>query len=80
MNEIWQVQEAKSRLSELIENAQSKGAQMITRHGHPIAVVVSAEEYSRLQPRRRIVDVLRECPAPGLKIERLRDEPRSLSL
>lgn len=79
MNATWQVQEAKSRLSELIEDARHKGAQMITRHGKPVAVLVSAEEYSRLQPRRKIVEVLRKCPSPGLDIVRLKDKPRSLS-
>jgi len=29
----WQVQEAKTRLSELIEEADKKGPQIITRHG-----------------------------------------------
>lgn len=76
----WQVQEAKSHLSELIEDARNQGAQTITRHGKPVAVLISAEEYSRLRPRRKVVDVLRSCPVPGLEIKRLRDTPRSLFL
>jgi prevent-host-death family protein len=36
---LWQVQEAKTRLSEVIEEAQSKGPQIITRHGAERAVV-----------------------------------------
>lgn len=78
MNGIWQLQEAKSRLSELVQSAQDRGAQTITRHGRPVAVVLSAEAYAQLQPRRKFVDVLRECPAPGLLVERLRDQPRPL--
>lgn len=80
MNSVWQLQEAKSRLSELVKKAQHLGAQTITRHGHPVAVVLSAEAYSQLQPRRKIVDVLRECPEPDLLVERLRDKPRALEL
>ncbi len=77
MNSVWQLQEAKSRLSELIQSAQGS-AQTITRHGRPVAVILSAEAYERLQPRRKIVDVLRKCPDPGLLAERLRDRPRAL--
>ncbi len=78
MNAVWQLQEAKSRLSELVECARKRGAQTITRHGRPIAVVLSSEAYSELQPRRKIVDVLRECPEHGLFAERLCDRPRTL--
>jgi prevent-host-death family protein len=80
MNSVWQLQDAKSRLSELVDNAQRNGAQTITRHGQPVAVVLSADSYARLQPRRKTVDVLRECPEPNLIIERLQDKPRGLKL
>jgi prevent-host-death family protein len=78
MNSTWQLQEAKSRLSELVENAVRQGAQTITRHGRPVAVVVSVEEFAQLQPRKKTVDVLRECPEPNLIVERLCDRPQSL--
>ena len=45
---IWQVQEAKTRLSELIEEAHSRGPQIITRHGAERAVILSIEEYRAL--------------------------------
>jgi prevent-host-death family protein len=44
----WQVQEAKTRLSEMIELARAEGPQTITRHGVERAVVLSIEEYRRL--------------------------------
>lgn len=37
---IWQVNEAKSRFSELLDRAQREGPQIITRHGKPVARVV----------------------------------------
>jgi prevent-host-death family protein len=37
---IWQLQEAKNRFSEVINAATQDGPQTITRHGHPIALVV----------------------------------------
>ncbi len=36
---IWPLQEAKNRLSELIQRAETEGPQTITRHGTPVAVV-----------------------------------------
>jgi antitoxin Phd len=80
VNATWQVQEAKSRFSKMIEDACHQGAQTITRHGRPVAVLISAEEYAQLRPVRKIVDVLRECPSPGLEITRLPDKPRPLPL
>ena len=45
---VWQVQEAKTRLSELIEDAHSKGPQIITRHGSERAVLLSVQDYRAL--------------------------------
>ena len=46
--QAWQVQDAKTRLSELIEKAQLEGPQAITRHGHARAVLLSIEDYRTL--------------------------------
>src|SRR3546814_14953788 len=48
----WTVADAKARFSELIEQAQSKGPQTITKHGRTAAVVVSAEEWERKTKRK----------------------------
>ncbi len=63
----------------MVEQAVRHGAQTITRHGRPVAVVLAAQSYDRLQPRKKIVDVLRACPKRGVTVERLRDKPRSLN-
>jgi prevent-host-death family protein len=47
MKSEWQVQEAKAELSALIKAAQ-EAPQVITRHGEPVAVVLSYSEYDRL--------------------------------
>ena len=46
--QAWQVQDAKTRLSELIEKAQAEGPQAITRHGHARAVLLSIDDYRTL--------------------------------
>ncbi len=61
---VWQLQEAKSRFSELVETVISKGAQTVTKHGKPAVVVISVEEYERsLAPRKSLAAAaLRACP------------------
>jgi prevent-host-death family protein len=78
MKAVWQLQEAKKHLNELVDCAVRDGAQTITRYGKPVAVVLAAKTYNGLQPRRKIVDVLRACPSQSLMIKRLRDRPGTL--
>ena len=48
MMRIWQMQEAKARLSEVVKGAEREGPQEITLHGRPVAIVLSRTEYDRL--------------------------------
>ena len=49
----WQLQEAKARFSELIDDTLEKGPQVVTRRGVDTAVVVSIDEWRRLhQPAK----------------------------
>jgi antitoxin YefM len=44
------VTEVKARLNELVDEAEATHAQIvITRHGHPAAVIISAEDLESLQ-------------------------------
>jgi prevent-host-death family protein len=78
----WTVADAKARLSEVIERAQTD-PQIITRHGKPSVVVVSAEEWARKTERRgSLAEFLLGSPLRGaeLDLERLRDQPHDLDL
>ena len=79
MDTTWPLQDAKNRLSELLETVLKNGAQTITRHGKPIAVVVSAETYARLQPQEKLVEILRDCPVKDWQPERDTTPARDLS-
>ncbi len=48
----WQLQEAKQRFSEVIRRAEADGPQVVTRHGHEVVVVITAEVYRRLKAGR----------------------------
>ena len=49
---VWQVQDAKAHLSEVIERARTEGPQTITRHGTERAVVLSINDYRELIAQR----------------------------
>ncbi len=70
----WQMPEAKTRFSELIKDAERDGPQEITRHGRPVAVVLSREHYDRLTGTgESLVAFLRRSPLYGaedIKIKR----------
>ncbi|MGL6340641.1 MAG: type II toxin-antitoxin system Phd/YefM family antitoxin [Waterburya sp.] len=44
----WQLQTAKNKFSQVVKQAQQGKPQYITVHGKPTAVVVSIEDYQKL--------------------------------
>ena len=81
--DIWQLQDAKNKFSEVVDRARTRGPQLVTRRGREAAVVVSAEEFKRLmRPRRSLAEFMRDSPlgAAGLDLERVRDDPREVEL
>ena len=63
---VWQMQEAKARLSEVVKCAESEGPQNITLHGQSVAVVVSRAMFERLTGNdQSLVDFMRRSPLYG---------------
>ncbi len=50
-SELWTVAEAKAKFSEIIDKAQSRGPQTVTKNGRITVVIVSAEEWERKSKR-----------------------------
>jgi antitoxin Phd len=50
---IWPVQDAKARFSEFLEACIVDGPQMVSKRGAEAAVLVSVEEWRRLQAAAR---------------------------
>ncbi|TCV90271.1 type II toxin-antitoxin system Phd/YefM family antitoxin [Sulfurirhabdus autotrophica] len=72
--QIWQLQEAKARLSEVIKKALNEGPQDISLRGHPTAVVLSHSDYERLiQPKPGFIAFLSESPLHVVELELDRD-------
>jgi prevent-host-death family protein len=78
----WQLQEAKQRLSEVVRQAHDDGPQVVTRHGEEVAVVVSIEEYRRLNGNKPdFKDFLLSAPdLAGLETPRVSERARSIDL
>jgi prevent-host-death family protein len=72
---MWQLQEAKARLSEVVKKAAKEGPQKITVHGEPAAVVISSEEYKRLKrPKDSFIQFMRRSPLYGLEFNLRREQ------
>jgi len=77
MRRVWQLQEAKNKLSEVVDQAMHHGPQVITRRGVQEAVVVSFAEYAKLRHgTTKLSEFLRRPPLAGLSLERDRSPAR----
>lgn len=48
MTRVWQLQEAKNKFSEVVEEAVKHGPQLVTKHGVEAVIVLSYEAYQKL--------------------------------
>jgi antitoxin Phd len=79
----WQLQEAKSRLSQVVDHALREGPQTITLRGRPAVVVVSYEEFQDLtRPSTSLREFFRQSPLydSDLDLERNKDISREVPL
>ncbi len=76
MNGIWQIQDAKNKLSELIAQALKNGPQLITRRGEKTVVVMAFSEYEKLRKSQgKLSEFFRASPLAGLDLERDKSMP-----
>lgn len=83
MDKTWQLQDAKSRLSEVVKRAEGGETQVITKRGDKVAVVIDYERYLNLTGQQKtLLEVLRgeEPYTEDLMLERDKDEGRDLML
>ncbi|RNJ50606.1 type II toxin-antitoxin system Phd/YefM family antitoxin [Methylocystis hirsuta] len=72
----WLLQDAKARFSELVRRVRSEGPQHVTVHGRDAVVVVSAEEFRRLEGERTgdaLIAAMQASPARDIDIEPKRE-------
>lgn len=83
MNNLWQLQEAKSKFSQVVERARSQGVQIITYRGKNAVVILPFEEYERLTRQEgSLTQFLQVSPLAGsdLLITRESNPPRNIEI
>jgi prevent-host-death family protein len=79
----WQLQEAKSKFSKVVDRALAQGVQIVTRRGKKAVVVMPFDEYERLTHRTgSLAQFLMASPLSGsdLTIERDKSLPRIIEI
>jgi prevent-host-death family protein len=86
MARSWQLQEAKNRLSEVVDLALEEGPQTVTRHGKEVAVIIAKDDYDARRrsrgPRGTVLPFLRALGFARVKldVQRSKDLDRELDL
>lgn len=71
----WQLQEAKNKLSQVIDDALAGEPQVITRRGEEVVIVLAYSEYHRLTGAdESLVDFFRRSPLVGVELDLSRDD------
>jgi prevent-host-death family protein len=74
---IWQLQEAKAKLSELIKSVLQIGPQGISVRGVFEIVVMSRKEYEKMKSKpQNLVDFINQSPLKNLDLDLCRDKSR----
>jgi prevent-host-death family protein len=71
----WPLQTAKARFSELVRRVKSEGPQHVTVHGRDEVVVISADEFRRLNggvTGQALIDALQASPSREIDIASVR--------
>ena len=75
MTRNWQLQEAKNKLSQVVEEAARDGPQIITRHGVEVAIVISFAEYQKMVASKgKLSAFFRDSPLVGVELDLSRDK------
>jgi len=77
VNEVWQLQDAKNKFSEVISRALKQGPQLITKHGKKTAVVLSYLEYEKLRKSQgKLSEFFQHSPLAEIDLSRDKSLPR----
>ena len=74
MTRTWQLQEAKNKFSQVVDEALQEGPQLITRRGVEVAILLSYEEYRRMAASQTsLSEFFRQSPLAGVELDLSRD-------
>jgi prevent-host-death family protein len=66
------LQDAKARFSELVRCAHSEGPQHVTVHGQEAAIIITPEDFRRLQGNRTgrmLIEAIQSSPCRDMELE-----------
>jgi prevent-host-death family protein len=67
---MWQLQEAKNKFSEVVDEAIRHGPQIITKRGIETAIVLSYTEYRKVMlNQKKLSDFFRESPLAQVDLD-----------
>ncbi|MCB0003095.1 MAG: type II toxin-antitoxin system Phd/YefM family antitoxin [Anaerolineae bacterium] len=74
----WQLQEAKNKFSQVVDEALAHGPQVVTRHGVETVVIISYDEFrKRRVSQQTLSQFFRESPLADSEIDLERDKSMS---
>jgi prevent-host-death family protein len=74
-NDMWQLQDAKARFSEVIKSC-AKAPQIITVRGEETAVILSMDKYRKLtEPKQTLWEFFQNSPLRDVELEEMPREP-----
>lgn len=78
MGNVWQLQEAKNKFSNLVDKARHKGPQVVTKHGKESVVIIAIEDYQKLnKPTSDLISFLKKSPLSDISLDLTRDKSSS---
>lgn len=73
MTRTWQLQEAKNKLSQVVDEAVKQGPQIITRHGVEVAIVIAYDQFQKLTAaEQKLSDFFRNSPLVEEELDLMR--------
>jgi antitoxin Phd len=75
MARVWQLQEAKNKFSEVVDEALKHGPQVITKRGVETVIVLAYAEYRQMAlNQKKLSDFFRDSPLVGVDLDLTRDK------
>jgi prevent-host-death family protein len=75
IHKVWQLQEAKAKFSELVDEVLQGGYHIVTRNGNPVVVVISQKEFEQYRKSEdTLIDFFCRAPFPEEDLDLTRDK------
>jgi antitoxin Phd len=75
VSQTWQLQEAKNKFSQVVQDALDGDPQIITRRGVEVVIVLSYAEYQQMiASRGRLSEYFHQSPLAGTELDLARDK------